>query len=563
MARRRQEEERSMDSLMDALTNVVGILLLILIISSLGMSAAIKVIVENLPEVTVEQLEQMKTIVDEQRKQMTSLRDTFALQEQTTVDREKDETQVTLRIKEIEENNKELVEKNSDLEELKKKIEEEKAKKTVNDEEVLVASNELSKMRAILDQTPERETKEAEIVRMPNPRLSGEESQANYVVCQHGKLYFVGNPYDHAFIVRDVLDRQAANVIYQGEEIGSYVYPLQGTRKNDSGRGYLSLDESVRRESRFVKEVPFKDVMLTEWNAAYDATSEGTVIAKLFGSGDKRDIPVYEYRLDPAKVAKLFGEASPAPEPYNGVVYHIARNGTTDRLAMSFSFDPEKGWSREQFRQRGSGFDQALKNLSIKPNQLIYFYVASDSFRVYLAARDMVDFYKLPAGWTTFRNTPIQLKATARIETTKMTIGLPVEDYVTIATKVGTAMAANTKSEIENFDANLAALKAPEEIEKDPAAKAKWLADLKPERQAFIRSSLQGWTRQIFEAALAASEARGDKEVSLDVHPPEIPHSRLFTASSLPKAPRPPVDPDKPKPKPTPNTPDTTKLILD
>ena len=40
---------------MDALTNVVGILLLILIVSSLGISAAVKKIVENLPEVTQEE----------------------------------------------------------------------------------------------------------------------------------------------------------------------------------------------------------------------------------------------------------------------------------------------------------------------------------------------------------------------------------------------------------------------------------------------------------------------------------------------------------------------------
>ena len=49
MARRKAEEERSMDSLMDALTNVVGILLLILIVSSLMITSAVKVIVENLP----------------------------------------------------------------------------------------------------------------------------------------------------------------------------------------------------------------------------------------------------------------------------------------------------------------------------------------------------------------------------------------------------------------------------------------------------------------------------------------------------------------------------------
>ena len=60
MAKRsRTEEEPSMDSLLDALTNVVGILLLILIITSLGLSAAVKQVVENLPEVSEAELEQM------------------------------------------------------------------------------------------------------------------------------------------------------------------------------------------------------------------------------------------------------------------------------------------------------------------------------------------------------------------------------------------------------------------------------------------------------------------------------------------------------------------------
>ena len=48
MARaRKAEEERSMDSLMDAMTNVVGILLLILIVSSLGISAAVKKVIDD------------------------------------------------------------------------------------------------------------------------------------------------------------------------------------------------------------------------------------------------------------------------------------------------------------------------------------------------------------------------------------------------------------------------------------------------------------------------------------------------------------------------------------
>lgn len=272
---------------------------------------------------------------------------------------------------------------------------------------------------------------------------------------------------------------------------------------------------------------------------------------------------VFEFRLDPAKVGALFGDGVPAPEPYEGLIYHVGRNGTTDRLVMEFGFDPERGWTRDQFRNQGSAFASALKNLSGQPNQLIYFHVASDSFRTYLAARDMADFYKLPAGWTTFRGDKLQLKATARINTARVNIALPVQDYVQIAAKVGPLMAENTRKEITDFTANLAALKAPEEIESKPAEKAKWLARLKAERQAFIRGSLQGWTRQVFEAVIVANEVRGDKEVGIDVHPPEIPHSRLFIPSAPPKAPRPEVDPNKPKPKPKPKPAATTKLILD
>jgi len=75
MARRpRADEERSMDSLMDALTNVVGILLLILIISSLGISAAVKKVVENLPEVSKEELEAMRVSRDRTLKNLTGAR---------------------------------------------------------------------------------------------------------------------------------------------------------------------------------------------------------------------------------------------------------------------------------------------------------------------------------------------------------------------------------------------------------------------------------------------------------------------------------------------------------
>ena len=83
MARRaRADDERSMDSLLDALTNVVGVLLLILIISSLGLSQAVKVVVENLPQVTKEDLKELKVRAENTRENLKKL-------EQAAVDPEK------------------------------------------------------------------------------------------------------------------------------------------------------------------------------------------------------------------------------------------------------------------------------------------------------------------------------------------------------------------------------------------------------------------------------------------------------------------------------------------
>ena len=111
MARRPKiDEERSMDSLMDALTNVVGILLLIIIISSLGISAAVKKVVENLPEVTKEELEALKSTRESTLKNLEELRITQQRTE-TKLPTPEEQLQITAEIEEIEKNNEDLADR--------------------------------------------------------------------------------------------------------------------------------------------------------------------------------------------------------------------------------------------------------------------------------------------------------------------------------------------------------------------------------------------------------------------------------------------------------------------
>ncbi|MCB1233685.1 MAG: hypothetical protein KDM91_01280 [Verrucomicrobiae bacterium] len=567
MARaRKAEEERSMDSLMDAMTNVVGILLLILIVSSLGISAAVKKVIDSLPQVTEEEYERMKVSRENMLENLQKLR-------QTQTDTEKNQKteeeakQLALELEEFEKNNKDLTDKTSDIEEWRRRVTDQETKKTEKDEKVKVAAAELANLRAILDQTPEREVKDATLVKMPNPRLAPQEARAFYAVCKNQKLYFVGDPYDHVFSVAKAIEDNFTKLAFTGEGIGSFTYPIVGTKQNDARTGYLPLDETVRRTSRMDKDyAAWEAVKIVEFSRAgaepnytYTVNPEKGMLTRLFGNVDRREFQVHKFRLDEGKVKAFFGDGKLGPKDFK---YFVVRNGTTDRLKLSLGFKEEGGLSIEQFKARNSPFEQALKTAQVSRGSLVYFYVAPDSFNVYLAAREMSETLAILAGWTTFTGDVLELKAMSLRETISLNVGgLPAAEYRKIADTAGQALAAKLKDEVENFDAKVAAA-VPKEMT-DPAEKAKFIAALTAERKDWIYRNLQPWVRAIYESAFAVAEVNGDKQVRIDVHPPEIPFTRLFTGSPPPSAPKPPPDPNAPKPKPRPAAPPGTRLILD
>ncbi len=558
MARRaRDSGEASMDSLLDALTNVVGVLLLILIISSLGLSQAVKVVVENLPDVTEQDLQELKVRVDATRKNLEELTQTAAESKKKP---DKTPQQLMLEIEKIETNNKDLAKKNSDMEELQKKIDDAEVTKKSREKEVTEAATDLAKMKAILAQTPEQQKVAPKVVKMPNPRIASAESKAHYVICKFGKVYYVGDPYAHVLKVRDAIYGNFAKLAYTGSDLGSYTFALQSTKQNPANRkAFLPLQERVRKNGRFVKALGLDQVMLTEMGGEGIALAEKSMLARLFGAEDRREFNVQRLRLDEKKVKAFFGKGKFGPKDFS---YFIERNGTTDRLKLSLGFKKEGGWKVEQFKKRGSDFDKACKKVALQRNALFYYYVSADSFEAYLEARNISESHRIAAGWTTWEGEKFAPKAMPKRETLMLKLDeISLKQYENLAKVIGPKVIAAQKAEIAGLDQKVAAL-VPKDM-KDPAAKAKFMVDLKKERVAYFLSYVQPWTRQIYESVLAASEAKSSKEVRVDVHPPEIPHTRIFVKAAFPSKPRPPVDPNKPKPKPRPKAPTGTTLILD
>ncbi len=547
MARRNNgEEERSMDSLMDAMTNVVGILLLILIVTSLGISAAVEKILANIPDVSVEQLEQMKVSREKTLENLRNLEQTHQQTVQNQIKPE-DAAQLKLELEDFEKENKDLADKTSDIDEWKKKVEQEKETKIKKDEKVLTAEAEDRRLAAILAQTPEVEVADAKVIKLPNPRRSEDRDRIYYILCKNQKLYFVGDPYTHVFKIRDVIDQNFTDLAYTTPAIGSYTYSLKGTKLNDARTSHLPLTETFRLTRSAEKSLEnWSKINTKAVNSAGKASADAPLLKRLFGNDDKRDFQVHKFRYDKAKIAAFFGDGKLGPADFK---YHVSPVG--DRLKLSLEPKPEGGWSREQFTAANGEFDNLCRQLQTQRGTVFYYMVSPDSFETYLDARAKSENARIKAGWTVWLGEKFEPKATTLMETVRYNLdSLPAADYKKIAEAVGPQLIAANATEIAEFDAriNAAADAAVAAKEITAAEKATFVSKLSSERRAWDVSNLQNWGLNVYRTALAAAEASGQEEVQIELHPPEIPHIRLFSASSPPKKPRPPAVPGGKKP---------------
>ncbi|MBP6602103.1 MAG: hypothetical protein KA250_09895 [Verrucomicrobiales bacterium] len=557
MARRpRADEERSMDSLMDALTNVVGILLLILIISSLGISAAVKQVVENLPEVTKEELEAMKVSRDKTLKNLQELQQTHS---NTTANLPTPEeaTDLVTELEDFEKNNQDLADKTSDIAEWKSKVDQEEVSKVENDGKVKTADEKNRELAALLAQTPEAVVAQAKEVLMPNPRLADAESRALYLVCKFGKLYYIGDPYEHAFKIRDVIDQNFADLAYTGKAIGSYTYPIKGTKKNDAG-AFLSITEKYRLSRREKEALASWDSLTLSWTSREGVLSKDiSVLQRIFGSNEEAELPVSKFRYDFKKIAAFFGDGKLGPKDFK---YYIAQS-SGDKIKMALEMKTDGGWTPDEFLAANSQFEQYCKQASSNRRTLFYFHVAPDSFETYLQARAKSEQFRVPAGWSVWDGEKLEPRASPVMDVVRYNLDiLPDAEYMKLANTAGPYMVEERNKEHTEFAARVEA-SVPATVT-EPAAKADFVTKLSVERHDWNATRFQGYVLSIFQTALAATEASGQSDIVLEEHPPEIPQIRIFLPSSPPKAPTPPADPNKPAPKPAaPSGPG--KLILD
>lgn len=189
MAKRRSSggDELNLDSLMDAVTNVVGVLMIVFVMVSLQVARTVSKILSDLPPVTPEQLakiqEELKTLpVPEKPPEKIDEEKKLAEQELKKVNEEFK----TIDITDVQQKLKFM-----DLDEIRKQIELKRLDRDKQKTEMDKMLTEIERLKAMLDQTPVYEPPPPTYVRLPNPRPYPEKpNETRVLVAKAGVILY-------------------------------------------------------------------------------------------------------------------------------------------------------------------------------------------------------------------------------------------------------------------------------------------------------------------------------------------------------------------------------------
>jgi hypothetical protein len=184
--RKHEEQELPFVALMDTMTNVVGVLIIVLVMVGLSVSNVVKTVLSDLPPVTKEELAEIR----ENAKALPKLPTPEQLEEQKKK-AETDLKKILEELKTVDISDLESKMKAMDLDEYKKQLElrkkEREAQKTATDK----LQTEIERLKALLDQTPVYQPPPPKYVRLPNPRPYPEKpNETRVLVAKQGVLTF-------------------------------------------------------------------------------------------------------------------------------------------------------------------------------------------------------------------------------------------------------------------------------------------------------------------------------------------------------------------------------------
>jgi hypothetical protein len=350
MARRAKshDEELPFAALMDTMTNVVGVLIIMMVMIGISLATTVKKVLSELPDVSVEEHAKLK----EEVKKFEEKRDPAEVKQ--------DIAKVQEDLKKLEEAMAKLEEQKAkdpvvmvDIEKLLKELEMLEKERNERRDRVAALTDEAEKLKARLDTTPRYVPPPPVQVRLPNPKTMPDQAAIHHVLVSGNKLMPVR-----------IQELQTA---VENE--------LEELKKNNS-------DIIVKKED--VKGPDGKPMM-----------------KKVAG---KAPAPMRKVTFEPVKLTKYFdrklNQRPPSPRDANrDFLVEVGAAPGSAAVQMKLTMRTEAGESFEMARQPASTFRMLLKLLKQDPKSVVWFHVSKDSIPAYLAARDIVDAEGLPVTW--------------------------------------------------------------------------------------------------------------------------------------------------------------------
>ena len=200
MAKRRNaSSELNLDSLMDTVTNVVGVLMIIFIMMALNIARTVNRIMSELPPVSVEELAKLQ----ETLKQLPPPPDT-----EENIKKKTELTEASLKklVEELKTIDLTAVQQNVkfvDLEEIRNKIERAKYDRNKEKAEMDKLFAEVDRLKKLLDDTPVFQPPPPKYVRIPNPRPVPQGAVRENFLIAGGRVIYLN---DRAFL--EVVQRE-------------------------------------------------------------------------------------------------------------------------------------------------------------------------------------------------------------------------------------------------------------------------------------------------------------------------------------------------------------------
>ncbi len=347
MARRAKphEEELPFVALMDTMTNVVGVLIIVLVMIGIGLAKSVEKVLSELPIISVEEHDKLKATMAE-------------------FDTKRDPAEVAAEIAKLEAELQKILEGLKQLEaqqdktpvvmvdlaQLLKQLEEQRKERAQRKLSIDQMLTEVDNLKKKLDSTPRYEPPPGIVVRLPSSKAMPDGALLQRVIISENRLMFVRN--DDLFNIVEEQFKKEDPAFFVKKELmkGPDGKPL--TKKGPSG---LSVP---------VRKIYF----------------DGTKMAAYFNN--------------------FFNRRRAGPRDVNrDMLVEVVQAPNSPNIQMRLTSKPEAGESIEQAAAQSSAFRSHLRTIKQDPKSVVWFHVNRDSIRTYLAARDLVDREQIPVGW--------------------------------------------------------------------------------------------------------------------------------------------------------------------